>query len=44
MKLLSWSVIGMALLGAALPSVVGAQGKPLTVTGVRGITFGAVRK
>jgi len=42
MKLLSWSVIGMALLGAALPPVVGAQGKPLTVTGVRGITFGAV--
>jgi len=42
MKLLSWSVIGMALLGAALPPVVGAQGKPLTVTGVRGVTFGAV--
>jgi len=42
MKTLSWSVIGMALLGAALPPVVGAQGKPLNVTGVRGLTFGAV--
>ena len=30
--------IGMALLGAPLV----AQGKPLTVTGVRGVTFGAV--
>lgn len=42
MKLLSWLVIGVALLGAALPPVLGAQGKPLTVTGVRGLTFGAV--
>ena len=42
MKTLSWSIIGMALLGAALPPVVGAQGKPLNVTGVRGLTFGAV--
>jgi len=42
MKLLSWFVIGMALLGAALPPVVGAQGKPFTVTGVRGVIFGAV--
>lgn len=42
MKTASWSVIGLALLGAALPPVVGAQGKPLNVTGVRGLTFGAV--
>lgn len=42
MKLLSWSVIGMALVGATLPPLVGAQGKPLTITGVRGVTFGAV--
>ncbi len=42
MKLLSWLVIGVALLGAALAPVLGAQGKPLTVTGVRGLTFGAV--
>ena len=42
MRPLSWSVIALALLGVALPPVVGAQGKPLTVTGVRGITFGAV--
>jgi hypothetical protein len=42
MKTLSWSIIGMALLGAALPPVVGAQGKPLNVSGVRGLTFGAV--
>jgi hypothetical protein len=42
MKTLSWSLIGLALLGAALPPVVGAQGKPLNVTGVRGLTFGAV--
>jgi hypothetical protein len=42
MKLLSWLVIGGALLSAALAPVLGAQGKPLTVTGVRGLTFGAV--
>lgn len=42
MKLLNWVVIGVALLGATLPPVLGAQGKPLTVTGVRGLTFGAV--
>jgi hypothetical protein len=42
MKLLTWLVIGVALFGATLPPVLGAQGKPLTVTGVRGITFGAV--
>ena len=42
MKPLSWSVIGLALLGAVLPPVVGAQGKPLNITGVRGLTFGAV--
>ncbi len=42
MKTPSWSLIGLALLGAALPPVVGAQGKPLNVTGVRGLTFGAV--
>jgi len=42
MKTLSWSSIGLALLGAALPPVVGAQGKPLNVTGVRGLTFGVV--
>ena len=42
MKTLSWSLIGLALLGAALPPVVGAQGKPLNVTGVRGLTFGVV--
>jgi hypothetical protein len=36
-------LIGVALLGAAAtPSSLGAQGKPLTVTGVRGLTFGAV--
>jgi len=42
MQSLSWSLIGLALLGAALPPVVGAQGKPLNVTGVRGLTFGPV--
>jgi hypothetical protein len=42
MKTPSWSLIGLALLGAALPPVVGAQGKPLNVTGARGLTFGAV--
>lgn len=42
MKLLSWSVIGMALVGATLPPLVGAQGKPLTVTGARDLVFGAV--
>jgi hypothetical protein len=41
MKLLPWLVIGGALLGAAAPPL-GAQGGPLTVTGVRGLTFGAV--
>ena len=42
MKLLSWSVIGLALLQATVAPVLGAQGKPLNVTGVRGLTFGAV--
>jgi hypothetical protein len=41
MKLLPSLVIGAALLGAGAPPL-GAQGKPLTVTGVRGLTFGAV--
>lgn len=39
MKLPSWSVIGMALFGAAAP--LSAQ-RPLTINGVRGLTFGAV--
>jgi len=34
----SWIVIGAMLLGVPLL----AQGKPLTVTGIRGVTFGAV--
>jgi len=34
----SWLVVGIALLGVPLQ----AQGKPLTVTGVRGLVFGAV--
>jgi hypothetical protein len=38
MKSLTWLLIGVVLLGAPL----GAQGKPLTVTGVRGLTFGIV--
>ncbi|MGH7522301.1 MAG: hypothetical protein ACREMI_13585 [Gemmatimonadales bacterium] len=38
MKRESWIVIGAVLL--ALP--LQGQGKPLTVTGVRGVTFGAV--
>jgi hypothetical protein len=42
MKLLAWIVIGVALFGALVPSGLGAQGKPLTVTGVRGITFGGL--
>ena len=42
MKLLIWLVIGVALFGATLPPVLGAQGKPLNVTGVRGLTFGPV--
>ena len=42
MKTASWSVIGLALLGAALPPVVGAQGKPLNVSGQRSLTFGVV--
>ena len=42
MKLISWLVIGAPLFGAIAPSVLGAQGKPLTVTGARGVTFGAV--
>jgi hypothetical protein len=42
MKLLAWLVIGAPLLGASAPPILGAQGKPLTVTGVRGVTFGAV--
>ncbi len=42
MKPVSWSVIGIVLVGAALPPVVGAQGKPLNVSGVHALTFGAV--
>jgi len=42
MKITACLAIAVALLGAALPPVLGAQGKPLTVTGVRGVTFGAV--
>jgi hypothetical protein len=42
MKLTPCLVIGLALSAAALPPVLGAQGKPLNVTGVRGITFGVV--
>ena len=38
MKRTWWIVIGGMLLGVPLV----AQGKPLTVTGVRGVTFGAV--
>jgi hypothetical protein len=42
MKTLTWLVIGLALLEATVPPALGAQGKPLNVTGVRGITFGVV--
>lgn len=42
MKLIACLVIGAPLFGALAPAVLGAQGKPLTVTGVRGVTFGAV--
>ncbi|HEV8305520.1 MAG TPA: hypothetical protein VGQ25_11195 [Gemmatimonadales bacterium] len=42
MKLISWLAVGASVLGAAVPPPVRAQGRPLTVTGVRGITFGAV--
>src|SRR5207247_9261402 len=38
MKREAWVVIGAMLLGVPLV----AQGKPLTVTGVRSVTFGAV--
>lgn len=38
MKPKRWIVIGAMLLGVPLA----AQGKPLTVTGIRGVTFGAV--
>ena len=38
MKRKRWIVIGGMLLGVPLP----AQGRSLTVTGVRGVTFGAV--
>jgi hypothetical protein len=38
MKRTWWIVIGAMLLGVPLR----AQGKPLTVTGIRGVTFGAV--
>jgi hypothetical protein len=40
MKRESWVLIGATLLG--VPLSLAAQGKPLTVTGVRGVTFGAV--
>lgn len=36
----SWFVAGIVLLGT--PASLQAQGKPLTVTGVRGLAFGAV--
>jgi len=42
MKLSLSLLIGVALFGASTPRVLGAQGKPLNVTGVRGLTFGAV--
>lgn len=42
MKRLAWLLFGVVLLGAPVPSALTAQGKPLTVTGVRGLTFGAV--
>jgi hypothetical protein len=38
MKRESWIVMGAVLLGVPLQ----AQGKPVTVTGVRGVTFGTV--
>lgn len=38
MKPASWILIGASLLGAQLQ----AQGKPLQITGVRGVTFGTV--
>src|SRR5258707_15403445 len=41
MKSLAWLLIGVALLQATVPSVLPAQ-KPVTVTGVHGLTFGAV--
>jgi hypothetical protein len=41
MKPISWLAVGAVLLSAA-PRPLEAQGKPLTVTGVRGITFGVV--
>jgi hypothetical protein len=41
MKLISWLAVGAAMLSAAAPPALRAQ-RPLTVTGVRGITFGAV--
>ena len=42
MKRASFLVISALLLGAPPPSPLGAQGRPLTVTGVRGVTFGTV--
>jgi len=42
MKTLTWLVIGTALLVATVPPALGAQGKPLNVTGVRSLTFGVV--
>lgn len=42
MKLIVLLLIGAPLCGAVVPAALGAQGKPLTVTGVRGVTFGAV--
>jgi hypothetical protein len=38
MKPTSWILIGASLLGVQLQ----AQGKPLTITGIRGVTFGTV--
>jgi len=42
MKLIFWWAVGAVLLGAAAPPPLRAQGRPLTVTGVRGVTFGVV--
>jgi len=40
MKRLAWVVIGVLVIGGPLQAQ--GAGKPLTVTGVRGVTFGAV--
>ncbi len=38
----SWGESGIVIGALLLAAPLGAQGKPLTVTGVRGVTFGAV--